>query len=304
MSEVNALSPKPADRLQRALVALDGLSVGDAFGQQFFIPGMRESCLIGRRLPPPRWLYTDDTVMALAIVETLKLHGTIDQDALVVRFAERYSQEPNRGYGSGAQRLLREIGNGGDWRTQSRALFSGSGSWGNGGAMRVAPLGAYFADNLELVVRQAALSAEVTHAHPEGVAGAIAVAIAAAWCCRNAGAANPNTRAMLQAVLEHTPASATRLGIEQARDIPLDEWEYTAANLLGNGEKLTAADTVPFCLWCAAAHLDSFTAALWAAMHVEGDIDTNCAIIGGIVASATGRAGIPAEWLRSREGLA
>ncbi len=304
MSEANSLSPKPADRLQRALVALDGLSVGDAFGQQFFIPGMRESCLIGRRPPPPRWRYTDDTVMALAVVETLKQHGRIEQDALAGRFAERYSQEPTRGYGAGAQKLLREIANGGDWRTLSRALFSDSGSWGNGGAMRAAPLGAYFADDLQLVVQEAALSAEVTHAHPEGIAGAIAVAVAAAWCCQIVSAAAPNGREMLQAVLEHTPESATRLGIEQARDIPLDEWEYTAANLLGNGDKLTAADTVPFCLWCAAAHLDSYADALWAAMHVEGDIDTNCAIIGGIVASSIGGSGIPAEWLRSREGLA
>ena len=50
--------------------------------------------------------------------------------------------------------------------------------------MRVAPLGAYFADDLEMVRAQAVLAAEVTHAHPEGIAGAVAVALAAAWACR------------------------------------------------------------------------------------------------------------------------
>ena len=50
--------------------------------------------------------------------------------------------------------------------------------------MRVAPLGAYFADALKTVVEQAQRSAEVTHAHPDGMAGAIAVAVAAAWAWR------------------------------------------------------------------------------------------------------------------------
>ncbi len=47
--------------------------------------------------------------------------------------------------------------------------------------MRVAPLGAYFADDLPCLVTEARASAEITHAHPEGQAGAIAVAVAAAW---------------------------------------------------------------------------------------------------------------------------
>lgn len=73
--------------------------------------------------------------------------------------------------------------------------------------------------------------------------------------------------------------------------------------VLGNGSQITAADTVPFCLWCAAAHLDSYSDALWAAVRVGGDIDTNAAIVGSIVAMSAGRAGIPVEWLRAREEL-
>ena len=65
-------------------------------------------------------------------------------------------------------------------------LFGGEGSFGNGAAMRVAPLGAYFADELDAVVEQASFSAEVTHSHPEGIAGAIAVAVAAALCLASA----------------------------------------------------------------------------------------------------------------------
>lgn len=53
-----------------------------------------------------------------------------------------------------------------------KRLFYGQGSYGNGAAMRVAPLGAYFADDLALATQQARLSAEVTHAHAEGLIGA------------------------------------------------------------------------------------------------------------------------------------
>lgn len=305
MSHAKAVSAAPADRLSRALTSLHGLSVGDAFGQQFFIPGMREFCFQKKCLPPPRWHYTDDTEMALAIVETLKRHGAIDQDFLAQRFAARFTAEPTRGYGAGAQRLLRDIAAGSDWRKSSRELFHGMGSFGNGGAMRVAVVGAYFADDFDQVVAQAAASAEVTHAHFEGIAGAIAVAVATAWCIQqvNQGELLRGTE-LLQTVIQRTPAGETRRAIERTLDVPLDHWEYSAANILGNGSRLSAADTVPFCLWCAAAHLDSFSDALWAASHVEGDVDTNCAIIGGIVAAAVGRSGIPNNWLRSREGLA
>lgn len=47
--------------------------------------------------------------------------------------------------------------------------------------MGVAPLDAYFSDDCNLVVEQATLSAEGTHAHPEGIAEAIAAAVGTAW---------------------------------------------------------------------------------------------------------------------------
>jgi len=51
----------------------------------------------------------------------------------------------------------------------------------NGAAMRVAPASAWFADDREAAVRAAIASAAVTHAHPEGQAGAAAVAAAAVY---------------------------------------------------------------------------------------------------------------------------
>src|SRR5579862_8575440 len=64
---------RPTDhetRLARARLSLEGLSVGDAFGERFFGPARAiRARLESRELPPPPWRYTDDTVMSLGIVE-------------------------------------------------------------------------------------------------------------------------------------------------------------------------------------------------------------------------------------------
>jgi ADP-ribosylglycohydrolase len=178
------------------------------------------------------------------------------------------------------------------------------GSMGNGGAMRVAPLGAYWADDEDAVVREARASAEVTHAHPEGQAGAIAVAVAAAWACRRgAGRVSGPRRELLEVALAATPQGETRRGLEHALALPSELSPQTAASLLGSGLQVTSPDTVPFSLWCAARHLDDYEEALWATVSGLGDRDTTCAIVGGVVALATGRDSIPAAWLQAREPL-
>lgn len=292
-----------AERMARTLAVLEGLSVGDAFGQQFFILLATEWRIDERELPPPVWRYTDDTEMAAGIVEVLAKHGCIDQESLASRFGERFAAEPWRGYGPAAVRILHSISQGEPWRVAARAAFGGAGSLGNGGAMRVAPIGAYFCDDFDAVVAQAAASAEITHAHEEGIAGAVAIAVATAWCCRQPRGKELSGKEMLEVVRDYTPQGPIRLGIEEALGIELGAWEFTAANLLGNGSRITARDTVPFCLWSAAAHLDSFTDAMWTTMRVEGDVDTNCAIVGAIVAAANGPDCVPVEWVNSRERL-
>ena len=291
------------ERMRRVRLAIDGLSLGDSFGQQFFNPAV---CIrANSKTPPdPPWNYTDDTVMALAIAEVLGQFGRIEQDQLAEVFARRFDAEPTRGYGSGTMRLLREVVQGGDWRQLSASMFGGVGSFGNGGAMRVAPVGAYFADDLARTAAEAKASAEVTHGHVEGQAGAIAVAIATAWAWswQQEGRTEPR-ESLLRVAADFTPDGQTRASIIRGMDFPLDDWEHTAANALGNGGLVSAPDTVPFCLWCAAAHLDDLQEAMWVAVRVGGDIDTNCAIIGGIVALAVGRAGLPDDWLRCRESL-
>src|SRR5207249_7053429 len=91
--------------------------------------------------------------------------------------------DPARGYGGGARRILEAMRAGGDWRALTRGLFPG-GSLGNGAAMRVAPVGLFFCDDLDKVAEQAKLSALPTHVHPLGIDGAQLLALAVALAAR------------------------------------------------------------------------------------------------------------------------
>ncbi|SCD94132.1 ADP-ribosylglycohydrolase [Streptomyces sp. ScaeMP-e83] len=170
----------------------------------------------------PLWHWTDDTALALALQRSLDGRGLVDQDHLALCYALAFDADQARGYGHGMHLLLPQLlAAPADWRTLAPGLFDG-GSLGNGAAMRFAPFGARFHEDLDRVAEQAVLSAAVTHAHPDGIAGAVAVAVAAA---------------------------------------------------------------------------------LWATAEGFGDVDTTCAITGGVVGAATGTAGAPKEWLRRREPL-
>ena len=294
-------------RLQSASRSLDGLSVGDAFGECFFSISLSEMSLrmhLTSRTPPNhRWRWTDDTAMAVSIFEVLSRHGQIDQDELAETFAKRYAWDDRRGYGGTAHGILRSIGSGGSWADISPTVLGGTGSMGNGAAMRVAPLGVYFAHNTRGLVEQARRSAEITHAHPEGQAGAIAVALAAGFIASHPMSCATEIREeFFEYIISHVPDSQTRALVKQAGELPAEFAVETAASVLGNGSRITAPDTVPFCLWCAQKSLGSFEDAMWLTVEAGGDMDTNCAIVGGIVA-AEPRGMPPAEWLTRREPL-
>jgi ADP-ribosylglycohydrolase len=293
-----------AIRMRRAAQSLEGLSCGDAFGERFFLPDeLAQSLIHERAVPAPPWFFTDDTVMALSILETLAEHQEINTDALAISFAGRY--DVGRGFGPAMHKLLPAIRrNPQSWRTEAAALFNGEGSFGNGSAMRITPLGAYFADDPKKIAEQASLSSIPTHSHPEAVAGAIAIAVAAglAWQMKNSSEP-PNSQEFLQRVYQEVPDSYVRQGMRTAIELTPEASVETAVAKLGNGSAVTAPDTVPFALWCAARHLGSYEAALWTTVSGRGDRDTTYAIVGGIVVMYAGVETIPAQWLEHREQM-
>ncbi|WP_234293571.1 ADP-ribosylglycohydrolase family protein, partial [Nocardia jinanensis] len=186
------------------------------------------------------------------------------------------------------------------------ALFENQGSRGNGAAMRVAPLGACYAGDPERAVAEAIRSAEVTHMHPEGIAGAVAVALAAARAAHaRLSGTRPSPTEFIDSVLHHLSDSETSRSIRRARAL-LGAATQEAAGELGNGSRVTAEDTVPFTIWVAATHLGDYPAAVATCIEADGDIDTTGAIVGGIVAAHTGSrpgTGVPQWWLTAREPL-
>ena len=163
--------------------------------------------------------------------------------------------------------------------------------------MRAAPLGAFFAHDATLAAEQATLSAVVPHSHPEGIAGAVAVALAAAeaWRCREAGM-RPTHDGFIGRIIGRMTQSEVRSRLARAQSMDRVASLDYPVSVLGNGAGLSAQDTVPYALWCCGQALADFEEALWLAVSAGGDRDTLCAIVGGVVACYVGPAGLPEQW--------
>jgi ADP-ribosylglycohydrolase len=110
-------------RLARARISLEGLSVGDGFGEQFFYltPDRAASHIEYRAMPLRSWEYTDDTNMALSIYSVLRRFGEINQDKLIQDFARHY--ELRRKYGPSMRGLFSQIEVGVSWKAVQRCAL-------------------------------------------------------------------------------------------------------------------------------------------------------------------------------------
>lgn len=285
-------------RLQLAKNSLKGISIGDAFGESFF--GERNQmldCIQERMIPKTTWEFTDDTVMAIAIFEQLEKNGKIDQNDLAQQFSINHDKDVNRGYGATARRILREIGEGSNWKAISQNAFEGMGSKGNGASMRVGPIGAFHFDNFEKVKELANLSAEITHSNMEGITGAIAVAISTALATKiKLEGVKISPKDFIETVANELPNTDTKSKIKKSLSVPYSYNIETVRTILGDGTKIMVQDTIPFSIWCAAHNLINFNEALWKAVSILGDRDTICAIVGGITIMSCDENSIPKEW--------
>jgi ADP-ribosylglycohydrolase len=187
--------------------------------------------------------FTDDTVLTVATA-----HAILTDTPYDVAYREFGRQYPDAGYGGSFYGwLLAE---------QPRPY----GSWGNGSAMRVAPVGLAFG-SVDEVLREAERSAAVTHNHEEGVKGAQATALAVFMA--RSGASKADIRG----------AVSQRFGYDLHRTIteirPHYQWDVSCQR------------SVPEAIL---AFLDSsdVESAIRLAVSLGGDADTQAAIAGGI----------------------
>ncbi len=272
---------------ERMLAALTALRVGDALGEAFFGPPEQVTPRIARReLPPGPCRWTDDTLMATAVAAHLDRFGLVVADRLVDLFASTFAWD--RGYGHGTRDLLLAVQDGVPWRPLVREAFGGAGSWGNGAAMRAAPVGGWCAGDQRSAAALARDQAATTHGHPDAAEAAVAVAVAAAdpgsgtaWLRHLAGVCRPGP---------------TRDRLLVAADHPFDdEGRASAPQVLGTGRDTAGWDTVPFALWVVAHCGGDFEETFWATVAGLGDRDTTCAVSCGVV-GAWGAA-VPARML-------
>jgi ADP-ribosylglycohydrolase len=134
-----------------------GAIAGDIIGSVYEYKPCRKA---GFPLFQTDCIFTDDTVLTVATAFALMTDGDYAQNYKI--FGRLY---PAAGYGENFQRWL---------AADSTESY---GSWGNGAAMRVSPIGLAF-DSVDEVLAEAERSAVVTHDHPEGIKGAQAVALA------------------------------------------------------------------------------------------------------------------------------
>ena len=200
----------------------------------------------------PGGRFTDDSVLTIALAEAI-LSGRSYLET-VREFGRRY---PRAGYGGSFMGWL---------LADDLEPYH---SWGNGSAMRVSPVGWAFASEEE-VLRQARLSAEITHNHPEGVKGAQATALAI-YLART-GAAKETIRARIQNQFDY---DLTRTVDDIRPDYHFD---------------VSCQGTVPEAL-VAFLDADSYEEAVRYAVSLGGDSDTLACITGGIAEAFYG--GVP-----------
>jgi poly(ADP-ribose) glycohydrolase ARH3 len=287
---------RPLYSAEKCQGVLLGTFVGDALGRPF--EGIHPA-RVARALPfidsdHETMRYTDDTQMAISVFEEMLAHGAIDKESLRDRFRARF--DPMRGYGAGMYQLVEQWDGGVGVDQAAREQFGGEGSFGNGAAMRVAPVALFSTRNEQAVMLEnARYSAEVTHTHPLGIQGAQLQAYAVLqalndvpedeWLpgarCAGLAAEFLDKLTVVQECLREGASAAT------------------AAERIGNG--IAAIQAVPAALFGYLSAPHDFSLAVRSALSLGGDTDTIAAMTGAIAGARHGGKAIPSCWRQRLE---
>ncbi len=289
------------DKFRGALV---GVAVGDALGAPFEgRPGpVPLADISGVERGASRLPYTDDTAMTLALAQSLLDVGDLDEDRLAQAFARCWRSEPHRGYGGGTAALLAQLARGAAWERASRSQFGGQGSFGNGAAMRVAPVALHTTAHAAPAGPLARRSAAVTHAHPLAMDGAAVQAVAVATALAQPPSQPVEPELLLAEVSSAVTQTlfAQRLGI--VATLVADSAPEQVIEQLGTG--VAAHESVPTAILCFLRLAHSYPDAVRFAVTLGGDTDTIASMAGAIAGAHLGESAIPQRWLARTEGAA
>jgi poly(ADP-ribose) glycohydrolase ARH3 len=273
-----------------------GLLVGDALGS--FFEGQSSQWIradfptpqsLIHRLPAGPWRYTDDTEMAIGVAESLAKDGEIRLPTLCSIFVDNYS--PERGYGHGTHVVLQMLREGTESDKAATAAFS-EGSFGNGAAMRVAPVGLFFHDDPDRVWEQARLSALPTHVHPLGIEGAQLLALAIALVMQTP---DIDRVTLLTELRRRSRTSEFQARLDAAATIE------SAHDLIQLGNGIAAHESVVTAIANFALCPEPYEETIAQAILLGGDTDTIAAMTGSLAGARLGAGGIPDRMLRCVE---
>jgi poly(ADP-ribose) glycohydrolase ARH3 len=277
------------------LGSLLGVALGDAIGasrEGHRMAAQHETGLVD--LTSGSLRYTDDTHMTIGIAESLVECRGFDGAHMAGRFVDNYVKEPWRGYGPGPPRVFRLIAGGQAWDKAAEHIYAG-GSFGNGAAMRVAPVGLFCWNNHALLRDGARMSSIITHSHPLGIAGATLQAMAVALAVAQDPSEPLDTSSFISRLMDVATEDVYRSKISNFPSLlecPDDRQDVV--DQLGHG--IEAFNSVPTAIFCFLSHPRDFASTVTYAISLGGDTDTIASMAGAICGACLGVSAIPHNW--------
>jgi ADP-ribosylglycohydrolase len=244
-----------------------------------------------------RGIYSDDTEMMIGIMEALAEDPCFDAALVARQFLTNF--HPWRNYGARIYGIMDQLRQGAPWDQV------GTDSWGNGGAMRIAPIGFFFYDEGELLRENALLCTRITHRHPQARAGALAQAMAVGMATHQGITGEViDRRGFLEEIVAKVQGvdSAVATEIERINDLDRGGDLETRIERIAAAfpRDVSAIGAVPAAI---ASFLvsDDFEAVVMTAVNAGGDTDTIGAMAGALAGAYYGYSSISAAWLAALE---
>ncbi len=250
----------------------------------------------------PRGTYTDDTQLMIALAECLAANKAVNQDDLARRIVEIYDNF--RGHGVVIRNFVNLMDRGWGWRKARKKILDTFTSAWNGSAMRIAPVGAFYANDLPMLKKAARLSGEVTHCGALAQDGCTLQALAVGLAVR-AGSTKGFDRGFDKAGFLKELAAAAREEVHVRRLRKVEELLqgspsiYEVIKAIGN--TVEVQNSVPTAIYCFLRSPDNFEETVSYAVCLGGDADTIGAMAGAISGALNGVEAIPSRWLDGLE---
>ena len=256
----------------------------------------------------PKGMFTDDTEMTIALAASLVACGALDAHHCATAYARAFVTPPQRGYGPSVSKLLHMLAGGADYRTTGRAIHP-EGSYANGGAMRIGPVGLAFRNApQDVLYRAVELALLCTHVHPEAVDGAFIQAKTISELCRWKDVSEARVSELLAQLQSLARTEPMRLRMGLILEGMTQGWsdeefldKVCTPNEFGEQFQIHAAEAVACALWAFANEWNRPEACVIRAVMLGGDADTVGAMAGALAGALHGVDWLPNRWFQALE---